>query len=616
MPNPIPEVPLSDYDPFIHGTTSAALALMSKTNFQLMPIMKMIDDFQVAPMGGELTRGGYEFIGFELVQKEKIGAISFGNLKTGEYNLKEVTGGYTQFVPPTKTAVLNNFRNLLNRPIVGAELNLLLIYFTRARQMHQSLDQIITKNELNSLKQRLQAITQFYYFVQLLGTYIFPDFEAIEKAILPPSSLTKRDITDAVYSFLNFEGLIQKIIDSRMDIKSILLNPTADNLENALGLLQLPDKLTIKSGVCGDIKDIELPVTQFFSLARPSASKKSPAFKRSHFVYLAQNKSGDGINNVLENFLSQKLNADFFVNMAKDAQSYVSALEDRIRVLNKLADTPQAQFELTVNQKTLLDSTYPIIFVSESDLIKPHCKEYRSTAPLKLGEDIRMIATDNREHREQIRTYLRQHQLNPVQVVLFSDLEKVISDRSALPLSIDSQPLRAMLAKTKAGKHGPLFYNLYALLDDLNEKRNKFRYKNSQVFATIDRLLSEMDTAMAEAFSRDKPLTKNTIHTFCTKGKSLIEREKPVLEQHRGCMGIVDTVLTIFTSLIVFYPAVYLYQKNNNITYNFFNTDSGTKAKDTMAELDRLMGAADDFPDGEHATLSEMTIICSYANAD
>lgn len=72
MTNPSDEVQQSEYDPFIHGTTSAALALMSKTNFQLMPVLKMIDDFQVAPMGGELFKGGYEFIGFELVQKKKL----------------------------------------------------------------------------------------------------------------------------------------------------------------------------------------------------------------------------------------------------------------------------------------------------------------------------------------------------------------------------------------------------------------------------------------------------------------------------------------------------------------------------------------------------------------
>ncbi|KTC70216.1 hypothetical protein Lbir_1799 [Legionella birminghamensis] len=597
MTNPSDEVQQSEYDPFIHGTTSAALALMSKTNFQLMPVLKMIDDFQVAPMGGELFKGGYEFIGFELVQKEKIGAISFGNLKTGEYNLKEVTGSYTQFVPPTKTAALNHFRHLLNRPIVGAELNLLLVYFTRARQMHESLDQIITKNELDILTQRLKAIAQFYYFVQLLGTYIYPDFEAMKKALLPPASLTKRDITDAVYSFLNFEHLIKRIIESQLDVKSILLNPSEENLGKALALLQLPDKLTIKSGICGDNKEIELPVTQFFSLTKSSTSKKSRSYKKSHFVHLAQNKSGDSINNLLENFLSQELNSDFFINMANDAQKYVSALEDRIRIFNKLANTPQGQFELTVDQRILLDSTYPIIFVSESDLIKPHVNEYRSTGSLKLGDDIRMIATDDKKHREEVRKYLRHHQLNPVQVVLFSDLEKAAHDQLALPLSIDSQPLRAMLAKTRNSKHSALFYELYALLDDLNEKRNKFRYTNPQVFATLDRLLVEITKVMDERFSTDKPLTRKAIQTFSIKSNALIEREKPALELHRGCMGILDTMLTIFASLVVFYPAVYLYQKNKNVTHSFFNTDSGIKAQDTIVTLDKLIDDVDDFPD-------------------
>jgi len=53
---------LEYYDPFIHGTTSATRSLMTKTNFQLMPVLKVIDDFLTAPMVGELTCGGYSFV--------------------------------------------------------------------------------------------------------------------------------------------------------------------------------------------------------------------------------------------------------------------------------------------------------------------------------------------------------------------------------------------------------------------------------------------------------------------------------------------------------------------------------------------------------------------------
>lgn len=84
-PVPVP------FDPFIHGTTSATLALMSKTNFQLMPILKMMDDFQAAPMIGELTKGGYSILGFKRAQEENIGATSFGKVLTGYYNFKKIT---------------------------------------------------------------------------------------------------------------------------------------------------------------------------------------------------------------------------------------------------------------------------------------------------------------------------------------------------------------------------------------------------------------------------------------------------------------------------------------------------------------------------------------------
>ncbi len=35
----------NEYNPFIHGTTSATLALLAKTDNQLMPILLMMDEY-------------------------------------------------------------------------------------------------------------------------------------------------------------------------------------------------------------------------------------------------------------------------------------------------------------------------------------------------------------------------------------------------------------------------------------------------------------------------------------------------------------------------------------------------------------------------------------------
>jgi hypothetical protein len=153
--NSKPKQPIQGYNPYIHGTTSATLCLMAKTDFQLMPMLKMIDDYQVAPMVGELTQGGYKFPGSKLVQEEVIGATSFGKLQTGRFNLRTITAGYTRFNSPKTDEILQNLKDELTNSLAEgfSNINLLLIHFTRARQMHQSFDEIITKDELDTLKQ-------------------------------------------------------------------------------------------------------------------------------------------------------------------------------------------------------------------------------------------------------------------------------------------------------------------------------------------------------------------------------------------------------------------------------------------------------------------------------
>jgi hypothetical protein len=159
--------------------------------------------------------------------------------------------------------------------------------------------------------------------------------------------------------------------------------------------------------------------------------------------------------------------------------------------------------------------------------------------------------------------------------------------------------LRNLLTATKNNKHGALFYQFYKLLDDLNDKRNKFRNNNPQAFTAMNFLLSEINKDMDTAFSIGKPITGSAIRAFCTKSDELIKQQKTIFEQHRGILGILDTVLTILASLIILYPAVYLYQKTNKIQHTFFNTDTGIKMQGTVATLSQMNDSADDFPEKE-----------------
>ncbi len=590
------------FNPFIHGTTCAAFASMSKTNNQLMPVLTMLDDYQAAPMVGELTQGGYKFLGLKLAKEEVVGATSFGKVFGCNYDLKKITANYTNFKAASSDNSVEEFRDILKYGIYDAfsKLNLMLIYFTRARQMDKSIDDLLSKEELNTLRGQLHATVQFYYFIQLLGSDIHPNFDAIGSVssvskASPP--LTDHDISDAVYTHLTFENIVNKIIQHKIDIKDTVLNRNEEKLTKVLGILELPQKSIIKSGIFyQNDKDIELPFTQFFRLEKHEVIQKEDTKPCDGIGYFFQNHSSDSINLVLKKFLNCQLEDNYFQSMAKDANIYISAFEDRIRLFEKLIAAPQERVKFTAEQHDLLKWSFPIIFVSESEHIKAYLNEYRSQLPLKLGTDIPMIATDSETHKEQVKKYLRDHQVDPVQVVLFSDLEHARVTKDELPLSINTQALRTMLTATSRSKHDKLFYSFYALLDDLNEKRNRFRNTDPVVFNAMDELLKKIDGEMNTAFSIDKPVTSGAVRKFSESCRALIQGQKTVFEHHRGILGILDTALTILASLIILYPIVYWHQKANNIQHTFFNTDTGTRAQRTIDALTQMENAAADFP--------------------
>ena len=145
-----------------------------------------------------------------------------------------------------------------------------------------------------------------------------------------------------------------------------------------------------------------------------------------------------------------------------------------------------------------------------------------------------------------------------------------------------------MLPVLREEEHAPLFYQLYELFYELNDKKNQFRTTNPEAFEALNKVVTQSSKAMYDCFASDKPVNNQSIHQFCTLAMNSIKAEKSVLERHRGILGVVDTALTILVSLIIFYPAVYWYQQKNKQNYSFFSTDSNTKMLNTLAVLDEV----------------------------
>jgi hypothetical protein len=58
---------------------------------------------------------------------------------------------------------------------------------------------------------------------------------------------------------------------------------------------------------------------------------------------------------------------------------------------------------------------------------------------------------------------------------------------------------------------------------------------------------------------------------------------------HRGVLGVIDTLLTILASLVVFYPITYLAQKSKNSVHAFFATDTEKKVNHALDAADEVI---------------------------
>ncbi|HTM64537.1 MAG TPA: SidE phosphodiesterase domain-containing protein [Gammaproteobacteria bacterium] len=424
------------FDPFLHGTNSSIFAVLPKTKYKLMSPLKMAEKYHAAPLCGELLGGGYDSVGRRDIKKGNYGNIAFGRLSSGVNSLSDESNHYTlnkilqnYSTPVSNDNSINRFREQCNDGTRKSfsNINLINIYLARARQNHP-INMIITPDEIANLNAKLHIVTQFLYFIQLLGTHIFPDFALIESLGFNP-----KHVGAAVYATLDINHILRYIAKHKINCKEILENPSKENLETALGILALPyTKITITTGCFRAHKSvIELPVSQLFCLHESTLNyyvdKKGDSPDYFYYKMMQGRSESYSINSLLEGFVSTSYSTQFVKDTVQFAQKAVPALEQRIKTLRSLINAPQDDFEIPKNTKYFTHDPFPIILIVEDQskvyIFNHTFNEFRSRHSLKLGRDITMIATDTDEHRAQVINYLKDHQIINVDVVLFTDLE-------------------------------------------------------------------------------------------------------------------------------------------------------------------------------------------------
>lgn len=416
-------------NPLLHATNSSVFSTLQKSDLHFMSLLELMDDYQAVSLTGEVCKGGYDFLPSKTAKDSSTGKTAFARLMHADqdedaYSLSRVVSEYTTLKIATKKGDRNAFRNLALHYGVSqafSKIYLFTIYLARARYFHESLEEIISSDELRELRENLWATVQFYYFIQLLGTHIHPngrEAEKIDRQHGKTKGHAQRSmgfVANLMSVQLTFENLIKRIRKHQINMEDVFDRPTPANLWPVLKILELePYQYQVFS--------LESNYGYHYGWHEEPYELEDKIQYRFHnltknIIFGIQDLLSKAVGDIAQNSMCR------FVKQAAD---YIIALKDAIRIFEKIIQAPQEKFKLTDMQRYFLSDSFPLVVVTlaEEKMQVFSMNEYRSKQRLRLGDDIKIIATDTEEHRFIVMKFLALHGIYNVKVLLIKDLEQ------------------------------------------------------------------------------------------------------------------------------------------------------------------------------------------------
>ena len=592
------------FNPFIHGTSSQTLSMMQGTDFQLMPVIAMLQDFKVAPMIGELTQGGFSIIGEGSNSDTITGAPAFGRMQHDHYDLNKVIGSYTKYSDNTSLDTCKeNFKYILENSHKSAftNLNLLMIYLVRLRQLGVKVADVAPLDAINTLKERLNATIQFYYFILCIQKYIFIDGAEMERFKKENNLDGHYAVGDYIEHFFSFENFLEKLRKTGFNIEEIYNSPSSENINKLIEFVKISknSQENVKRYPSGEDNFIAKCDYHFFTPHQPELGCEVHYDEMGG--YLFSNNSGYTFAHYLEKYyqtydrVQKKGNGALalfpgFEEFHIKVLPYIDAMKDRVQLCNTLLTADDNEFVPHNKGDELITTPFPAVLVTEAKTLEIFCDEYRSRVPLKLGKEILLVATDNKDNQKRLRNYLQKNNVGPVEVLIFDDLQTLRSrpDANYFDAFANDDLIKAFdLAKKQ--NCVAQFSKLYRALSELNEKRYRFKSTNQEMYEKLNNLFIDLQQHVLTP-DKDK-INFMGIQDALQRNK---QENYALYATHRGVLGVIDTLLTILASLVVFYPITYLVQKSRNSVHTFFATDTEKKVNYALSAADEVInqGAA------------------------
>lgn len=495
-------------NPFIHGTDSSVLKLLPITNFTLFSPITMIENYGIAPEGGEITGGG-------LCSPHSTSCMAFGRVQNFGYSLDVIQRDYA--VPGKQISLQNQIYSFKRTFEAGSssffsDINVLLIKLARLKQSGQTAQDLLTEADLQTFKSDLNTSLQVYYFLMLIGSELIPSPEI--------SELPSQEFNKIFYENFSLKNLYKKFKDSRIDIKAIYESPEM----NQAAISELIQLFKINGGNRGEVPLLTLnkkPLTELHPLF------DSPYYYAEHVMNPSYGHSYN-VPLLLIHIYKKKLDASFFSSFQSRILEIVKALEHRANLFENLLQRPSGM--PSEEYAPFKNDHFPIIFVKENnENLSDIGGEYRAIQPLVFGEDIRIIATNSEENRIKIQQYLQHYQLhNKVQVLTFDELKNASNTRIPYvnppyressyrfisPSAPKNNRMKILEVFYQAFKYNsPLMEQLgdakqkqafilaateykYALLEELSHGHTDFALQNAEAFAALNQPHADLYTLL------------------------------------------------------------------------------------------------------------------------
>ncbi len=212
------------------------------------------------------------------------------------------------------------------------------------------------------------------------------------------------------------------------------------------------------------------------------------------------------INGLLKDYLSGGATSLFFIKLGTKIDKYLATFRDRVLLFEKIINSPQDLFQFSELHNYFLENQFPVILVSENEnKISMHTltqEEFRSRGRLKIGNEIKIIATDTQEHRFKIMKYLELHHISNVQVILFNDLQEIKNShkKSSTPYHhSEGVPTLKWLSAQKVSSNDLTFFQTNIKSASKNENNTIYSEKNSN---EVENLLEDAKQYQAINFTK------------------------------------------------------------------------------------------------------------------